>query len=125
MHEIDEKVYGGQTMSKRKVISIVLLAFVTTLMLACAVFFTACGSNDTPDDGKNTEQSGEDPDDGQNTEQSGGNPDDGNTPGTNPGGEDDTPGTNPGGDDNPGTDEPQDIAVGDTVYNARLSSGRD
>ena len=98
VHEMDEKVYGGQTMSKRKVISIVLLAFVTTLMLACAVIFTACGSNETPDDGQNTEQSG-------------GNPDDGNTPGTNPGGEDDTPGTNPGGDDNPGTDEPQDIAV--------------
>lgn len=74
-------------MSKRKLLSVILLAFVTTLMLACAVFFTACGSNETPDDGQNTEQSG-------------GNPDDGNTPGT-----------NPGGDDNPGTDEPQDIAV--------------
>ena len=113
MHEIDEKVYGGQTMSKRKVISIVLLAFVTTLMLACAVFFTACGSNDTPDDGKNTEQSGEDPDDGQNTEQSGEDPDDGHN--TEQSGEDpddgNNPGTNPGGDDNPGTDEPQDIAV--------------
>ena len=98
VHETNEKVYGGQTMSKRKLLSVILLAFVTTLMLACAVFFTACGSNETPDDGHNTEQSGE-------------NPDDGNNPGTNPGGEDDTPGTNPGGDDNPGTDEPQDIAV--------------
>ena len=98
VHETNEKVYGGQTMSKRKLLSVILLAFVTTLMLACAVFFTACGNNDTPNDGQNTEQSGE-------------NPDDDNNPGTNPGGEDDTPGTNPGGDDNPGTDEPQDIAV--------------
>ena len=85
-------------MSKRKLLTILLLAFVTTLMLACAVIFTACGNNETPDDGHNTEQSGE-------------NPDDGNNPGTNPGGEDDTPGTNPDGNDNPGLDEPQDIAV--------------
>ena len=59
-------------MSKRKFWSIVLLAFVTTLMLACAVFFTACGNNQTPDAGQNTEQGG-------------GNPDDGDEPGTNPG----------------------------------------
>ena len=91
-------IYGGQTMSKRKLLTILLLAFVTTLMLACAVIFTACGNNETPDDGHNTEQSGE-------------NPDDGNNPGTNPGGEDDTPGTNPDGNENPGLDEPQDIAV--------------
>ena len=87
VHETNEKVYGGQTMSKRKLLSVILLAFVTTLMLACAVFFTACGNNDTPNDGQNTEQSGENPDDG------------------------DNPGTNPGGEDNPGTDEPQNIAV--------------
>ena len=41
-------------MSKRKVFSVVLLAFVAALMLACAVFFTACGNNETPDDGHNT-----------------------------------------------------------------------
>ena len=35
-------------MSKRKVFSIVLLAVVAALMLACTVFFTACGNNQTP-----------------------------------------------------------------------------
>ena len=50
-------------MSKRKLLTVLLLAFVTTLMLACAVFFTACGNNETPDDGHNTEQGGENPDD--------------------------------------------------------------
>ena len=35
-------------MSKRKLLTVILLAFVTTLMLACAVFFTACGNNQTP-----------------------------------------------------------------------------
>ena len=69
---MDEKVYGGQTMSKRKLLTVILLAFVTTLMLACAIIFTACGNNETPDDGHNTEQGGE-------------NPSDGNKPGTNPG----------------------------------------
>ena len=59
-------------MSKRKLLTVLLLAFVTTLMLACAVFFTACGNNETPDDGHNTEQGGE-------------SPSDGNKPGTNPG----------------------------------------
>ena len=73
-------------MSKRKFWSMVLLSVVATLMLACAVFFTACGNNETPDGGQNTEQSGE-------------NPGDGNEPETTPGG------------DNHGTDEPQDIAV--------------
>ena len=72
VHETNEKVYGGQTMSKRKLLTVILLAFVTTLMLACTVIFTACGNNETLDDGQNTEQSG-------------GNSDDGNTPGTNPG----------------------------------------
>ena len=61
VHGMDEKVYGGQTMSKRKLLTVILLAFVTTLMLTCAVFFTACGNNETPDDGQNTEQSGENP----------------------------------------------------------------
>ena len=70
-------------MSKRKVFSIVLLAFVAALMLACAVIFTACGNNETPDDGHNTEQGGEDPDDS------------------------DEPGTNPGTD----SDDDTDIAV--------------
>lgn len=74
-------------MSKRKFWSMVLLSVIATLMLACAVFFTACGNNETPDGGQNTEQSGE-------------NPGDGNEPGT-----------NPGDDDNPGTDEPQGVAV--------------
>ena len=50
-------------MSKRKLLTVLLLAFVTTLMLACAVFFTACVNNETPDDGHNTEQGGENPDD--------------------------------------------------------------
>ena len=50
-------------MSKRKLLTVLLLAFVITLMLACAVFFTACGNNETPDDGHNTEQGGENPDD--------------------------------------------------------------
>lgn len=50
-------------MSKRKLLTVILLAFVTTLMLACAVIFTACGNNETPDDGHNTEQGGENPDD--------------------------------------------------------------
>ena len=59
-------------MSKRKLLTVILLAFVTTLMLACAIIFTACGNNETPDDGHNTEQGGE-------------NPSDGNKPGTNPG----------------------------------------
>ena len=72
VHGMDEKVYGGQTMSKRKLLTVILLAFVTTLMLACAIIFTACGNNETPDDGHNTEQGGE-------------NPSDGNKPGTNPG----------------------------------------
>ena len=45
-------------MSKRKLLSVIMLAFVTTLMLACAVIFTACGNNETPDDGQNTEQGG-------------------------------------------------------------------
>ena len=80
---MDEKVYGGQTMSKRKLLTVILLAFVTTLMLVCAVIFTACGNNETPDDGHNTEQGEE-------------NPDDGDEPGTNPG-------TNP--------DDDKDIAV--------------
>lgn len=70
-------------MSKRKLLSVILLAFVTTLMLACAVIFTACGNNETPDDGQNTEQGGE-------------NPNDGDEPGT-------TPGTDP--------DDDKDIAV--------------
>ena len=48
-------------MSKRKLLSVILLAFVTTLMLACAVIFTACGNNETPDDGQNTEQGGGNP----------------------------------------------------------------
>ena len=60
---MDEKVYGGQTMSKRKLLTVILLAFVTTLMLACAIIFTACGNNETPDDGHNTEQGGENPSD--------------------------------------------------------------
>ena len=59
-------------MSKRKLLTVILLAFVTTLMLACAIIFTACGNNETPDDRHNTEQGGE-------------NPSDGNKPGTNPG----------------------------------------
>ena len=70
-------------MSKRKLLSVILLVFVTTLMLACAVIFTACGNNETPDDGQNTEQGGE-------------NPNDGDEPGT-------TPGTDP--------DDDKDIAV--------------
>ena len=48
-------------MSKRKVFSIVLLAVIAALMLACAVFFTACGNNQTPGGGQNTEQGGENP----------------------------------------------------------------
>ena len=40
VHGMDEKVYGGQTMSKRKLLTVILLAFVTTLMLACAIIFT-------------------------------------------------------------------------------------
>ena len=48
-------------MSKRKLLTVILVAFVTTLMLACAVFFTACGNNETPDDGQNTEQGGGNP----------------------------------------------------------------
>lgn len=59
-------------MGKRKLLTVILLAFVTTLMFACAVMFTACGNNETPDDGHNTEQGGD-------------NPDDGDEPGTNPG----------------------------------------
>ena len=94
-------------MSKRKVFSIVLLAFAAALMLACAVFFTACGNNETPG-GQNTEQGGTIP---------GGEED---TPGPTPGGSEEPgtdpddgkdPGTNPGDDDNPETEEPQDIAV--------------
>lgn len=69
VHGMDEKVYGGQTMSKRKLLTVILLAFVTTLMLACAIIFTACGNNETPDDGHNTEQGGENPSDGKNREQ--------------------------------------------------------
>lgn len=34
-------------MNKRKFFNIVLLAFVATLMLACAGFFAACGNNET------------------------------------------------------------------------------
>ena len=70
-------------MSKRKLLTVILLAFVTTLMLACAIIFTACGNNETPGDGHNTEQGGENPDDG------------------------DEPGTNPGTD----TDDDKDIVV--------------
>ena len=70
-------------MSKRKLLTVILLAFVTTLMFACAVMFTACENNETPDDGHNTEQGGENPDDG------------------------DEPGTNPGTD----TDDDKDIVV--------------
>ena len=70
-------------MSKRKLLTVILLAFVTTLMLACAIIFTACGNNETPDDGHNSEQGGENPDDG------------------------DEPGTNPGTD----TDDDKDIVV--------------
>lgn len=58
---MDEKVYGGKTMSKRKLLTVILLALVTTLMLTCAVIFTACKNNETPDDGHNTEQGGENP----------------------------------------------------------------
>ena len=48
-------------MSKRKLLTVILVAFVTTLMLACAIIFTACGNNETPDDGQNTEQGGGNP----------------------------------------------------------------
>ena len=48
-------------MSKRKVFSIILLAVIAALMLACAVFFTACGNSQTPGGGQNTEQGGENP----------------------------------------------------------------
>ena len=48
-------------MNKRKLLTVTLLVFVTTLMLACAVIFTACGNNETPDDGQNTEQGGGNP----------------------------------------------------------------
>ena len=50
-------------MRKRKFYSMILLALVSLLCLACAVFFTACGNNETPDDGHNTEQGGENPND--------------------------------------------------------------
>ena len=50
-------------MRKRKFYSMILLALVSLLCLACAVFFTACGNNEMPDDGHNTEQGGENPDD--------------------------------------------------------------
>ena len=62
-------------MSKRKLLTVILLAFVTTLMLACAIIFTACGNHETPDDGQNTEQGGKNPDDGDEP---------GTTPGTDP-----------------------------------------
>lgn len=42
-------------MSKRKVFSIVLLAFVAALILACAGFFAACGNNETPGGGDSQE----------------------------------------------------------------------
>ena len=48
-------------MSKRKLLTVILVAFVTTLMLACAIIFTACGNHETPDDGQNTEQGGGNP----------------------------------------------------------------
>ena len=47
--------------SKRKLLTVILVAFVTTLMLACAIIFTACGNHETPDDGQNTEQGGGNP----------------------------------------------------------------
>ena len=50
-------------MRKRKFYSMFLLALVSLLCLACAVFFTACGNNEMPDDEHNTEQGGENPDD--------------------------------------------------------------
>ena len=62
-------------MSKRKLLTVILVAFVTTLMLACAIIFTACGNHETPDDGQNTEQGGKNPDDGDEP---------GTTPGTDP-----------------------------------------
>ena len=62
-------------MSKRKLLTVILVAFVTTLMLACAIIFTACGNLETPDDGQNTEQGGKNPDDGDEP---------GTTPGTDP-----------------------------------------
>ena len=43
-----KKVYGGKPMSKRKLLTVILLAFVTTLMLTCAVIFTACRNNESP-----------------------------------------------------------------------------
>ena len=72
VHGMNDKVHIGQLMSKRKVFQIILLALVAALFLACAVLFTACGNNETPDDGQNTEQGGE-------------NPNDGDEPGTTPG----------------------------------------
>ena len=48
-------------MNKRKLLTVTLLVFVTTLMLACAIIFTACGNHETPDDGQNTEQGGGNP----------------------------------------------------------------
>ena len=62
-------------MSKRKLLTVILVAFVTTLMLACAIIFTACGNHETSDDGQNTEQGGKNPDDGDEP---------GTTPGTDP-----------------------------------------
>ena len=62
-------------MSKRKLLTVILVAFVTTLMLACAIIFTACGNHETPDDGQNIEQGGKNPDDGDEP---------GTTPGTDP-----------------------------------------
>ena len=45
-------------MSKRKIIGMLLLALCSALCLSCAVFFTACGNNETPQSSQSTEQSG-------------------------------------------------------------------
>lgn len=69
-------------MVKRRFLSVLLSLIVA---ISFIISFSACGNNETSDDGYNTEQGGENPSD--------------------------EPGTNPGGEDKPETDEPQDIAV--------------
>ena len=99
-------------MVKRRFLSVLLSLIVA---ISFTIFFSACGNNETSDDGYNTEQGGEIHGDEPGTNPRGEDNPGTDEPGTNPGGEDnpgtDEPGTNPGGEDNPGTDEPQDIAV--------------
>ena len=100
-------------MSKRKFVSMVLLALASALCLSCAVFFTACSINIAPQSSQSTEQSGISSDSNESGEDSSGN--DGNSGGEQSGSSGGESGEDSGGGDSSGggqeNDEPQVVEV--------------